>query len=117
MDYDKAMQWADALESGKYPQGKFALNRGGKFCCLGVLSDVAADEGIVTRKEMANGRTAYNREEFVLTHTVREWAGMQGGYDGDVRVEAINRTLMGLNDKGTSFPEIATVIREHWESM
>ena len=36
--------WMDALRSGKYEQGKGALRRDGKFCCLGVLCDVYRKE-------------------------------------------------------------------------
>ena len=33
--------WLEALRSGEYKQGKGALCKNGKFCCLGVLYDVA----------------------------------------------------------------------------
>ena len=39
---DLAKKWVDALLSGAYQQGKYALRtEDNKFCCLGVLADVA----------------------------------------------------------------------------
>ncbi|HEY5443110.1 MAG TPA: hypothetical protein VIJ87_01290 [Pyrinomonadaceae bacterium] len=37
--------WADALTSGLYKQSRAAMNRGGGFCCLGVLCEVAMELG------------------------------------------------------------------------
>ena len=34
-------KWIAALRSGKYKQGKGALQRNESFCCLGVLCEVA----------------------------------------------------------------------------
>lgn len=34
-------KWLAALRSGKYKQGRCALKEDGKFCCLGVLNDIA----------------------------------------------------------------------------
>lgn len=42
-DSPKAL-WLAALRSGDYVQGKYKLNRDGKFCCLGVLWDVVSGE-------------------------------------------------------------------------
>lgn len=48
-----AQKWADALRSGKYQQGQGDLSHvnymsGGRyFCCLGVLCEVAVEEGVI----------------------------------------------------------------------
>lgn len=34
-------KWCEALESGNYKQGTKRLRKDGKYCCLGVLCDVA----------------------------------------------------------------------------
>lgn len=34
-------KWVEALRSGKYKQGKEALCFGDKYCCLGVLCEIA----------------------------------------------------------------------------
>ena len=106
MDRQIAMDWADLLESGKYPQGEGALCANGKFCCLGVLSEMAVKAGIATK--VASDYTAafsyqdveLSRPEIfeddepcpccvsndddsyrdgssgVLTNKIQEWAGM-----------------------------------------
>lgn len=47
MDNAIALEWADMLDSGKYPQGIDALCMDGKFCCLGVLSELAVVKGVI----------------------------------------------------------------------
>lgn len=39
-------QWLTALRSGEYKQGTGALRNGNAFCCLGVLCDLAAKQGV-----------------------------------------------------------------------
>jgi hypothetical protein len=46
MEAELKKKWVDALRSGKYPQGQRHLRTAGaeaKFCCLGVLCEVAPD--------------------------------------------------------------------------
>ena len=109
--------WLDALRSGDYEQGTDALHRSGRFCCLGVLCELAHREGVVERyggtrsgEEYRYGRSG---ETGTLPPEVREWAGLDrrnprvvppGGWD--------TWTLAGLNDDGASFDEIADVIEE-----
>lgn len=33
-------KWIEALRSGNYKQGKFALKRDNRYCCLGVLCNI-----------------------------------------------------------------------------
>ncbi len=37
--------WIKALRSGEYKQGKKKLKAGDRFCCVGVLCDLAAKDG------------------------------------------------------------------------
>jgi len=41
-------QWVAALRSGEYVKGRNHLQKDGKFCCLGVLCELAVKAGIVT---------------------------------------------------------------------
>lgn len=41
MDPALKAQWVEALRSGKYKQGPTYFERGGKYCCLGVLCVIA----------------------------------------------------------------------------
>lgn len=113
-----AFAWADNLESGKYPQGKFALQSNGNFCCFGVLAEMAVDAGVIERKPW---ETYGNVTEFIydgdrhgMTSAVKAWAGMltnEGQLDGG------NINLMGMNDNGESFVYIAEIIRERWAEL
>lgn len=53
MDIVWKKKWIEALRSGKYKQGRAALKevRGktAKYCCLGVLCDLAARDGLIRR--------------------------------------------------------------------
>lgn len=44
MNAELKTKWLEALRSGKYEQGKHYLKEGGKYCCLGVLCEVAGLE-------------------------------------------------------------------------
>ena len=43
MSKELMQAWIAALESGKYKQGHFSLNKGGCHCALGVLVEVSPD--------------------------------------------------------------------------
>jgi hypothetical protein len=125
------MDLADRLESGKYEQGRGNLLAEGKFCCLGVLSEMAVEAGIavwiplsyadaVKCVDVQSGENDYPSESSgVLTINTMAWAGMRtltgefaesakfGGWDG----------LTTANDGGVSFPQIAAYIRENYETL
>ena len=55
MNKELGEKWADALESGKYKQGYFALRScDDEFCCLGVLCDVVDPKGWSYRVNSVN---------------------------------------------------------------
>lgn len=125
MKYDIAMEWAAALRSGKYKQGRNRLNRGGSFCCLGVLCDLSKlgtwnnahepDEGSYYK----SGKTT--AENDVLPKSVMEWADMHSEA-GDVPIVAspiagTYSTLADANDHGVSFEVIADYIEVNWETL
>lgn len=107
-------QWLTALRSGEYKQAKTTLHdpHRDSFCCLGVLCDLyrksvggSWDEGgdfVDARGE----RTSAMPSEDVVT-----WAGSEdvisdfnvGGTEGQIK-------LSSLNDRGSSFAEIADLI-------
>lgn len=86
MNPDIKAEWVAALRSGDYLQGRgqlhsFILNDDGskesRFCCLGVLSDLAVKAGACDTVDLGNqigfGRS---RGTGTLPHEVREWAGL-----------------------------------------
>jgi hypothetical protein len=106
-------RWVAALRSGKYPQGRGRLKTEEGFCCLGVLCDLAAEDGIGHWEQKD---TYFNRHYFLVT-TVHEnnylpmevatWAGLhRNPFVG-------SSILSALNDSGSSFAEIADLIERH----
>lgn len=61
--------WVRALRSGKYDWGKKKLNPSeGKFCCLGILCEVAIKHGIIA---------SYEPKEKTPPKEVRDWVGLR----------------------------------------
>ena len=52
MKRDVAKKWVAKLRSGEYEQGKGYLNDDGKMCCLGVLCEVAIEDGLALARVM-----------------------------------------------------------------
>lgn len=117
-------KWVAALESGDYPQTQGALNTtdddgNHSYCCLGVLCELAADEGLI---EPADHYGAYAYTEYgveymeggVLPPPVRGWAGLRYS-NPDVAVNDERRSLTALNDRDMlTFPVIADIIRSNF---
>jgi len=110
--------WIEALRSGNYEQGPFALERGAadalRHCCLGVLCRVAINSGIdlpVSRELQDDAYTAFgdSGNTSVLPSEVIDWAGLDRA---DPSVDAGDglRALSYLNDQGTPFAKIADLI-------
>lgn len=107
--------WTAALRSGKYKQGTGALSAYGKHCCLGVLSELAVEAGVIdvdrevptpVRDEVAD---LFGGSEALLPEKVVLWAGL----DSD-NPELGERRASTWNDfEGKSFEEIADLIDEH----
>jgi hypothetical protein len=130
------LRWAAALRSGAYPQGRHqlctlepvaddhdGLRRPVDFCCLGVLSELAADAGVVVRvdPDEANVRgyvdpTAYPHgiETNYLHPAVRAWAGID---ERDPYVRVVDEPgrdvelLSSLNDSSDyTFADVAALL-------
>lgn len=106
-------RWVEALRSGRYEQGYGKLSQNGKFCCLGVLCEIAVQDGIIGVRDINDDTLFYgNNHEgsaTVLPHTVREWAGL--GERG-VLIPSKQRSLVEINDHRTPFSRIADIIEE-----
>lgn len=129
--------WITALRSDEYPQGTGKLQGDGKYCCLGVLTDLACKAGIVSEADGSYdddensvgyvSRGPFNQgdlfEYFALPHEVSRWAGLpdnepecklpieiQTKVGSDVS-GATHYTLVSLNDRALyTFDQIADVI-------
>ena len=125
MDTRIKYRWVEALRSGKYKQTTGQLNKKGEgFCCLGVLCEIAVEDGVILRYP-AGEDTGYGGEdtgygfsdlmEFsVLPKAVQEWAGIDSSA-GEFPEAGSKRSLISLNDDDhLSFAEIADVIEENF---
>lgn len=114
-------RWVAALRSGRYQQTRGWLFRTtptdtapAGFCCLGVLCELAVEDGVATAAS-GPGYVASDSgdEEYVetslLPRHVMEWAGLTTRYGLNLG----ETTLSGLNDSGRSFDEIADIIEEN----
>jgi hypothetical protein len=114
--------WVEALRSGEYRQAQGKLRKDEGYCCLGVLCEIAVIKGIISSERTYR----YHDPEFVWSYgkdkdwyslpvEVKDWADVRDDLipdeDCDL-VDAIDH-LIGLNDTGSTFSEIADLIEEH----
>jgi hypothetical protein len=116
-------RWIQKLRSGEYPQTSNALNRAEPdrftgneapvgYCCLGVLCDIAVEDGMGFWADTTDGVRAFyfngsgTPHRAFLSDDIAEWAGIKLGPDEDTDYDVV-MDLMGMNDKGRSFDEIA----------
>jgi hypothetical protein len=116
MNPDIAVRWVTALRSGEYVQGKSYLRVGNqlrdedKFCCLGVLCELAVADNVIDPPEEVNGIFYYGHAAKMPPEKVTDWAGMEPNqtirYNGEVH------SLASLNDIGVPFDTIAAFIEQ-----
>jgi hypothetical protein len=104
-------KWVSALRSGKYQQTQRRLHDENGFCCLGVLCDLYGKENNVEWDLANNGHNVYVFQDMVgcLPVSVKEWADLE---DCNPRVDDQTDSLIGLNDTGCTFEQIADVIEK-----
>ena len=126
-------QWAKDLESGDYPQGRGFLRTDGGFCCLGVLCEQAVRAGVISRfgldenpytaepaEDVSDGSASVygtslespeNSMAYLPLKLIR-WADLNYADPHVICETDEETTLAELNDRGTSFGEIARLVRE-----
>lgn len=115
MKKEIAELWIKELKSGNWEQTKETLKDKNGYCCLGVLCEIAAKQGICGRRNELDYYT-FDGVEDVLPKSVLEWAGMKsdnGSFD-----EGDEHSLIHLNDKERyDFFQIAEVIESNLEIL
>lgn len=108
-------QWLAALRSGEYEQGKFSLRSAeDKFCCLGVLTDLAVKAGVCEWEFRGFDPYRSGGHDGQLPYSVQDWAAVSGW--GALRIpvdyqdSSCFTLLSALNDAGATFLEIADII-------
>lgn len=112
--------WLAALRSGEYKQGIGSLKEDNRYCCLGVLCDLAAKDGIgdwCGKMFHDTDGYKYNFDDFILTDGVRIWAGMRDRSGYFPETHPYRGSLSEVNDAGVPFPQIANLIEQCWESL
>lgn len=113
-------KWLEALRSGEYKQADGVLRTTeDSYCCLGVLSQIASDEGIVAQPKQRNGYGHYRWTDddgttgyMYLLPSVAEWAGLDSASGRIEDGTGGHVCLSQMNDDGSTFTEIANVIEE-----
>lgn len=111
-------KWVKALRSGKFSQTQGTLKDESGYCCLGVLCELAVQEGVIKAgRADATGYYTYGRNsQDLLPPTVQRWAGIKSE-NPDVKFiddgESINVSLSAVNDNGVEFDKIADLIEEN----
>lgn len=102
-------KWLAGLCGGKYRQIRLflATDDGGR-CALGVLADLAVEAGVVARDNPPTSGTVYGLSysgySFSLPPAVLRWADIS---EKDAQI------VMGMNESGKSFSDIAAWISEN----
>lgn len=106
------LKWVTALRSGKYRKGKNQLHSRGRYCCLGVLTDIVCNEN----SEL--DRAYLLCDAAALDNSIVEIVGLKS-INPTVQYKDTEVTLAGLNDegwkekgKGLTFKKIADIIEE-----
>lgn len=108
----------EALRSGKFQQTQFYLENNGKYCCLGVLCKLAADEGIVEQKANMLGPARFSGSVGFLPFKVMEWSGIKTNFGLFKSENGFCNSLQSLNDtKKVSFDKIADIIEQNVEGL
>lgn len=92
----------DALKSGEYEKATGFLQVGNKFCCLGVATKIAEEDGIPVKKNN-NGEL----KGCVLDHAIRDYFSF---YSLDGRDISCSDPLWGINDEHDTFKEVIEAI-------
>lgn len=103
-------EWLNALRSGEYEQGTGSLCKDGKYCCLGVLCELASKQGVCKKLEGIFSHILYDGNDLHLPASVKEWCGFGSNPQG-CNAYVNGRYLTTMNDiEKKSFTEIADLI-------
>lgn len=110
MNKDVKKKWLAALRSGKYTKGVSKLHQSRSdnteiYCCLGVLCELAVDEGIIDPPDKEDyGIYFYQEQSAFLPMEVLKWAGLKN---------TTQKNLAVLNDNSQTFDPIIRKISKN----
>lgn len=114
-------KWLKALRSGDYKQtvGELHSSASDGYCCLGVLCDIAKQDGIVTEEDRGHSwwflpvDDRYDASDALLPVPVQHWAGFEVSSPSFASGDDVH-FLSGMNDGGASFAQIADAIETNF---
>lgn len=132
-------KWLQMLRSGDYKQGSNWLNADGKFCCWGLLCEIAVEDGVVRREDNGDSLTGAGLMRYVWvadpekgpsvgmpTNDILGWAGLHVPYPDVIGLVSHlvthpsttwTGTLDEMNDQGIPFAVIADIIEAVTEGV
>jgi len=112
--------WIEALTSGRFKKGRGKLAKNGKHCCLGVLCELAIEQGVDVHRTVDEDRLVrFDGGASVLPASVRNWAGLpdDNPQAGDEPLAVWNDgayvTSNGERGRPKPFRSIAKLIRQY----
>lgn len=99
-----ALAWADALESGEYEQGYQRLRTDDKYCCLGVLADIAIKRNVIEaewRMKSVQPRPTLSGKQL----TIYMLAGPDGDNEGELLPKKLTEFMGFASGDGRLVPE------------
>lgn len=107
--------WVEALESGRFRQGRERLKRvtlgAYEYCCLGVACEVAMDNGAPVVETLIDGSIKFNGSIGYLPEEVQDWLGVD---DEDPALDSRTSAAQANDGKGMRFTEIAALVRQSY---
>jgi len=80
MNQEIKTEWLSRLKSGDYVQGTGHLCKNGNHCCLGVLAEIAVEQGLITKVARSSFELGsyywFDGNSNAPTKRVLEWAGV-----------------------------------------
>lgn len=129
MREDIKVRWVEALRSGQYEQTEGLLANDNGFCCLGVLCEIAVQDGVVAKQVKDQyegdpnddhvvtygvGSDFHYEMDAVLPSMVYEWAELETS-NPSILWEGVTHPISDLNDDyHLNFSQIADVIEEQY---
>ena len=118
MKEEIAKMWSAALRSNKFAQMKGALANPKRthHCCYGVLCELAMQNGVeVETRVNEHDEMVYGGNSALPPKEIAGWARLKTG--NGILNGVPGGSLVGMNDAGHSFTEIADVIERRWSEI
>lgn len=111
-------QWCAALRSGRYIQGFGYLIAEGRYCCLGVLAELAGykDESLQDGENPPQDLTQIHRDDLLGPWSSPTDARVFSVTDSTTHT-TLQRKLAAMNDSGDSFTAIADWIEHNVQAQ